>query len=157
MDGTLEMLRHTVATLAYRAGKAMRDAPPEFAEFRSTPDSPTPAQIVAHLHELFAWALTMSDGRPEWHTSEPLPWQEGIDRFFHALQEFDHRLASGEQLNVSAEKIFQGPIADALTHVGQLAMLRRLAGCKIPGENYFMANIMVGVVGFDQPKPVKEY
>ena len=158
METMLDLLRHTVATVAYRGGKAMRGAPAEFGGFKLTPDSPTPADIVAHLHDLFGWALQMCDGRREWRNSDPLPWQEGVDRFFSALQAFDDRLASGAPLGFDPRKIFQGPIADALTHVGQLAMLRRLAGCKIPGENYFAAHIETGVVAIDlQAPPVVEF
>ena len=157
MDGNIEMLRHTVATLAYRAGKSMRGAPPEFAEYKSAPDSRTPGQILAHMGDLFDWALGMCDGRHEWHDSPALPWEQGIARFFTALEVFDRRLASGARLGFAAEKIFQGPVADALTHVGQIAMLRRMAGYKMRGENYFKATIAVGVVGFEQPAPVVEF
>jgi hypothetical protein len=157
LDGTLEMLRHTVATLAYRGSKAMRGAPPEFAGYRSAPDSRTPAEILAHMGDLFDWALWMCDGRQEWHDSPPLPWDEGVARWFAALEAFDRRLSSGEPLGFPAEKIFQGPIADALTHVGQLAMLRRMAGCKMRGENYFKAKIAVGRVGAEQADAVVEF
>lgn len=157
MDTSLEMLRHAVATVAYRANKAMRGAPPEFAECRCTPDSPTPAHIVAHLHDLFAWGMCLYEGRSEWRVSEPLPWQEGVDRFYAVLQRFDEKLAAGAPPGYPLERILQGPVADALTHVGQIAMLRRLAGCKIPGENYSVAEIRMGVVGQDQAAPVREF
>jgi hypothetical protein len=157
LDGTLEMLRHTVATLAYRGSKAMRGAPPEFAGYRSAPDSRTSGEILAHMGDLFDWALLMCDGRQEWHDSPPLPWDEGVARWFAALEAFDRRLSSGEPLGFPAEKIFQGPIADALTHVGQLAMLRRMAGCKMRGENYFNAKIAVGRVGAEQADAVVEF
>lgn len=157
MDGTLEMLRHTVATLAYRGAKAMRDAPAEFAEYKSAPDSRTPAEILAHMGDLFDWALGMCDGRHDWHNSPPLAWDQGVARFFAALEAFDGRLRSGAVLGFPAEKIFQGPIADALTHVGQIAMLRRMSGCKMRGENYFAAKIEAGRVGFEQAAPVVEF
>jgi len=157
MDGTLEMLRHTVATLAYRGSKAMRGAPEEFATYRSAPDSRTPAEILAHMGDLFDWALGMCDGRQVWHDSPPLAWQDGMARFFAALEAFDQRLASGTPLALPAEKIFQGPVADALTHVGQIAMLRRMAGCKMRGENYLVASIGVGRVGVEQAAPVWEF
>jgi hypothetical protein len=157
MDGKLEMLRHTVATLAYRGAKAVRGAPAEFAAFRAAPDSRTPAEILAHMGDLLDWALRMCDGRKEWHNSPALAWDEGAARFFTALEAFDKRLASGEPLGYPAEKIFQGPIADALTHVGQIAMLRRMAGCKMRGENYFVAHIEAGRVGAAQAAPVVEF
>jgi hypothetical protein len=157
MDGTLEMLRHTVATLAYRGGKAMRGAPAEFARYRSASDSRTPAEILAHMGDLFDWALGLCDGRHEWRNSPPLEWDEGMARFFAALEAFDRRLGSGAPLGFPAEKIFQGPIADGLTHVGQIAMLRRMAGYKMRGENYFAAKIEAGRVGAEQAAPVIEF
>lgn len=157
MDGTLEMLRHTVATLAYRGGKAMRGAPAEFARYRSASDSRTPAEILAHMGDLFDWALGLCDGRHEWRNSPPLEWDEGMARFFAALEAFDRRLGSGAPLGFPAEKIFQGPIADGLTHVGQIAMLRRMAGAPVRGESYFMARISIGQVGPDQPPARREF
>ncbi len=157
MDGKLELLRHTVATLAYRGAKAMRGTPAEFAEYKSAPDSRTPAEILAHMGDLFDWALGMCDGRQVWHDSPPLAWDEGVARFFLALDAFDRRLSSGAALAIPAEKLFQAPIADALTHVGQIAMLRRMAGCKMRGENYFVAKIEIGRVGLAQAAPVVEF
>jgi hypothetical protein len=157
MDGKMEMLRHAVATLAYRGAKAVCGAPLEFAGYRSAPDSRTPAETLAHMGDLFDWALGMCDGRHEWHNSAPLAWDEEVARFFAALEEFDRRLSSEAALVFPAEKLFQGPIADALTHVGQIAMLRRMAGCKMRGENYVAAKIEVGRVGVEQAAAVVEF
>ena len=128
-DGKITLLRHTVATLAYRGGKALRGAPPEFAGYGSR----TPGQILAHICDLFDWALKMADGKHEWHDSQPREWDADIARFFAGLEAFDRRLASGVPLAVAPERLFQGPVADALTHVGQIAMLRRMAGCAMKG------------------------
>ena len=151
------MLRHTVATLAYRAGKALRGAPPEFADFRAGPGSRTAVEILSHMGDLFDWALGMADGRHEWRPAPPRSWDREVERFFAALEAFDRRLASDAPLGFSAEKLFQGPIADALTHVGQINYLRRLAGCPVRGENYVRAEIAVGRVGADQAAPVSEF
>ena len=148
-------LRHSVATLAYRASKAVRGAPPEFAEFDGA--GRKPIQILAHMGDLFDWALSMANGKQVWQEHKPLEWDAEAERFFAALEAFDRRLASGEPPAVSEEHLFQGPIADALTHTGQLAMLRRLAGCPISGENYFRSEIAVGRVGVDQAAPVQEF
>jgi len=144
------MLRHTLATLAYRGGKAVRGAPEGFAAFDAWPGARTPGQILAHLGDLFDWACALADGHHVWHDSEPLPWDEEVARFFASLERFDRRLADSEPLGYPAEKLFQGPVADALTHVGQIAMLRRMAGAPIRGENYFKADIQAGRVGADQ-------
>lgn len=146
----VEMFRHTVATLAYRAAKTMRGAPAGFAEFRPGPTSNTPMRIVAHMADLLAWSLTMLKGEAKWHSSDPQTWDAECGRFFVALESLDQALESDEPIKGDLGKIFQGPVADALTHTGQLAMLRRLSGAPMKGENYTRADIQIGRVGFDQ-------
>jgi hypothetical protein len=156
-DPARQLLRHTVATVAYRGGKALRSAPESFATF-TLGDSPrTPANILAHMGDLLDWALSMARGEAAWRNSQPLAWNAEVTRFFTSLKKFDDYLASPEPLRSPADGLFQGPIADALTHIGQLAMLRRLAGCPIKGENYFKAEIAAGRVGADQSAPRREF
>jgi hypothetical protein len=157
MTDSRTLLRHTLATVAYRGAKAIRNADPIFANHGAPESSRTPAKILAHIGDLMEWGLSMADGRREWHDSSPLAWDKECARFFTALKNFDDYLASDKPLQVSAEKLFQGPIADALTHIGQLAMLRRMAGVPIKGENYFVAEITVGRVGAEQAPPRKEF
>jgi len=152
-----QLLRHTIATLAYRGGKAVCGAPASFAEFRASETTRTPGQILAHIGDLLDWALSVAEGRERWHNSAPLPWEREIERFFSALGKFDGYLSSGGQLHVSPEKLFQGPVADALTHVGQINLLRRLAGIPVRGENYFVAEITTGRVGPNQAAPKHEF
>lgn len=149
-DDKRELLRHTVATLAYRGGKAVTGAPPEFKDFRVAEGSRTPGEILAHIGDLLDWALSIAVGKQTWHNSTPLPWEVETARFFAALEAFDSYLASDQPLGSPVEKLFQGPIADALTHVGQITMLRRIAGGPIKGENYYRAEIESGRVGADQ-------
>jgi len=156
-DPTRQLLRHTLATVAYRAGKALRGAPESFAAFTLGGSPRTPANILAHLGDLFNWALSMACGEAAWHDSQPLAWDAEVARFFASLKKFDDYLASQEPLRSSSEGLFQGPIADALTHIGQIAMLRRLAGCPIKGENYFKAEITLGRVGVEQAAPRREF
>jgi hypothetical protein len=156
-DTKREMLRHTVATLAYRGAKAVRGAPDSFAIFKASATTRTPAEILAHIGDLLDWALSIAKGNETWNNAEPLPWNQEIERFHAALAAFDEYLASDGKLSASCERIFQGPIADALTHVGQIAMLRRLAGEPIKGENYSRAKIEAGHVGADQAKPKREF
>ena len=134
-----------------------RGAPDGFSDFQIAPGSRTPGQIFAHIGDLLDWALSMATGKQEWHDSAPLPWDKTTERFCSALETFDSYLGSEQPLGVSSEKMFQGPIADALTHVGQIAMLRRLAGAPVKGENYFRAGIVAGRVGPDQAAPVQEF
>lgn len=155
MDPKRDLLRHTVAVVAYRASRALDGAPDTFAGFSGA--GRTPAQILAHMGDLFDWALSIAQGRESWRNSEPLPWPEEKQRFFAALQAFDAALAAPEPLAGEIERLFQGPIADALSHVGQIAMLRRLAGCKIPGENYYRANIAAGRAVAEQVAPVRTF
>jgi hypothetical protein len=151
--GTTISLRHALATLAYRLSAAVTDAPPEFAKFGPGPDPRTPERILAHMGDLMDWALTLVDGNQKWNNSDPLPWTGEVARFFAALSALDRKLAATEVPPDTANRLFQGPIADALTHTGQIAMLRRLAGCPIRGENYFVADIRIGRTGIDQPPP----
>ena len=155
MTDSRVFLRHTLATVAYRGAKAIRNAGPGFAGHGSAETPRTPAKILAHIGDLMDWGLSMADGRREWKDSSPLAWEKECERFFLALEKFDDYLASDKPLGVSAEKLFQGPIADALTHIGQLAMLRRMAGVPMKGENYFVAEITVGRVGADQAAAAK--
>jgi hypothetical protein len=152
-----ELLRHTLATLAYRGGKAITNAPEGFNSFRVNETTRTPEEILAHIGDLLDWGLSIAMGKQTWHTSTPLPWNEEIARFFAALVTFEAYLASDEPLHEPEEKLFQGPIADALTHVGQIAMLRRIAGGPIKAENYFRAQIESGRVGPEQAKPRVEF
>ena len=156
-DSARTLLRHTVATLAYRSAKVLRDAPVDFATFNVATGTRTPGAILAHMGDLMDWALTSADGRPEWHDTPASLWGAEVERFFAALARLDARLADPEALGVSAERLFQGPIADALWHVGQIALLRRLAGGPVRGENYFVADINVGLVTRDQPPSIREF
>jgi hypothetical protein len=151
------LLRHTLATVAYRGHKAVSDAPADFAEFHVAATSRTPGQILAHISDLFDWALALADGQHRWQNSTPLPWEQEIARFFDGLRNLDQRLASEAPLECLPEKLFQGPVADALTHIGQIAMLRRLAGAPGRAENYFKADISAGRVGPDQSRPRVEF
>jgi hypothetical protein len=152
-----DLLRHSLATIAYRAAKSLRDAPDSFRDFRSGESTRTPGQILAHMGDLLDWALSMAKGKQAWHDSQPLAWQPECERFFDALRRFDEYLESNEPLRASPEKLFQGPVADLLNHAGQLALLRRLAGIPIKGENYYVADIATGRVGPDQPPPKREF
>jgi hypothetical protein len=151
-----QLLRHTLATLAHRAGKTLRDAPESFATYSTGEKGRTPVHILAHMGDLLDWALSIAQGKQAWHDFEPLPWPEEVKRFFKTLEDFDGFLASGAPLAASPEKLFQGPIADALTHTGQMAMLRRMAGCPIRRENYYRAEIVAGRAGHDQAAPLRE-
>ena len=157
MDASREFLRHTLATLAYRGGKALREAPEGFADFSAGPGSRSAGQVLAHVGDLLDWALSIARGQQAWRDSAPLPWTRESKRFHAALQAFDDYLASGAPLGAPVEQLFQGPIADALTHVGQIALLRRLAAAPVRGENYFKADIAAGRLGPDQGAPRREF
>jgi hypothetical protein len=156
-DPSRNLLRHALATLSYRGGKTLRDAPESFARFQIAQGSRTPEEILAHIGDLFDWALSLVEGREAWHNSQPLAWSKEIDRFFRVLAEFDSYLASDQPLAAPPEQLFQGPVADAFTHVGQIAFLRRLAGIPVKPENYFVAKITVGCVGAEQAAAVREF
>jgi hypothetical protein len=157
MDETRAFLRHTVATVAYRGGKAVRGAPASFASFSGDGSDRTALKILAHLGDLYDWALTQAQGAEAWKDSAPLDWDREAERFFAALERFDAYLASDAPLAASAEKLFQGAIADSLTHIGQLAILRRLGGAKMKSENYAKADIVAGRVGPQQTAARREF
>lgn len=150
-------LRHALATLAYRAGKTVRGTPEAFGQYRPAPDSPSSVEILAHMGDLMDWVLRMIQGEPTWTTAAPLPWEQEIARFFAALKTLDDYLAAGRPISWEPARVFQGGIADALTHTGQLAMLRRLSGYKMKGENYARAEIVAGRVGLDQTPADPKY
>jgi len=152
-----ELLRHALATLAYRGGKAVRGAPDSFAAFHLAATSRTPVQILAHIGDLLDWALSLARGQQVWKESPPLAWQDEVSRFYDGLQQLDAQLASQDPQGASIEQVLQGPIADALTHVGQLTLLRRLAGSPVRGENYLRADIAAGRVGPEQVPPRREF
>jgi hypothetical protein len=156
-DPKRELLRHTVATVAYRGGKAVRNPPAGFADFQAGAGTRTPRQILAHIGDLFDWALSIVMGRQTWHDSSPLPWEQEVERFFATLKKFDDHLASPEAVPAPIEKLFQGPVADALTHVGQIVILRRLAHAAVTSENYYDADIEKGRVGAAQTTPKREF
>jgi hypothetical protein len=151
------MLRHTVATLAYRGGKALRGAPAGFEGFRPAEGSRSAGEILAHVGDLLDWALSLANGAEKWHNSPAIEWGAGTARFFAALKALDDRLASSEPPGRPAEMIFQGPIADSLTHIGQISMLRLMAGAPVKGENYSRARIAAGTVGAEQAEPRAEF
>jgi hypothetical protein len=154
-DPKRELLRHTLATVAYRGGKAVRNAPEGFAQFDGV--GKPPGKLLAHIGDLLDWGLSMADGTRQWHDSTPLPWNDEVKRFFATLKKFDDYLASDRPLEAPAEKLFQGPVADSLTHVGQIAMMRRLAGVPMKSENYYQADVVAGKVGPEQTPPKREF
>lgn len=157
MTSDRAFFRHVLAALAYRATKPLRDVPPGFAAFPPGETVRTAAQILAHLGDLLEWAASAAEGTPQWRPLPSRDWAADVERFYAALARLDARLASDVEVPVPLERVFQGPIADAFTHVGQLSLLRRQAGAPVRGENFFVADIQPGRVGFDQPPPVREF
>lgn len=152
-----DLLRHLVATLAYRAAKVLRDAPSDFATVAVGPTTRRPVQIVAHLADLMAWANTFLQGEVRWTAAGSEDWNVEVPRFFSGLAALDRELANDSTPLDSVEQIIQGPLADALTHVGQLALLRGMAGAPVRPESYARAEIVAGSVGLEQAAPRREF
>lgn len=152
-----EFLRHTVATLAYRAEKVLRDVPDGFADLRASPTTRTPFQILVHLGDLLEWGERMARGERRWQHVPCRDWLEARERFFRGLGALDRALAASDAAGSTDQAIFQGPVADALTHVGQLAMLRGMAGTPVRPESYARAEIKVGIVGTEQSSQRTEF
>lgn len=151
------LLRHTVATLAYRAGKVLRDAPDGFADVRMSSASRSAMEIVSHLVDLLAWGERLARGESRWEAGEITDWSTGVERFFAGLQALDAAFADPVNTSFPADTIFQGPIADALTHVGQLSMMRGVAGRPVRPESYARATIEAGRVSRAQAPPGREF
>ena len=156
-DGARQLLRHTLATLAYRAEKVLRDAPEGFVNARPSPASRTPLEIASHLGDLMEWGESLARGESRWRPAPAASWAAARDRFFGALAALDAAVAADLPESRPTAVIFQGPIADALTHVGQLAMLRGMAGSPVRPESYARAEIRVGSTGREQPSPRAEF
>jgi hypothetical protein len=156
-DASRAFLRHAVATLAYRGAKAIRGAPASFADFRSAQGGNSPLVILRHIGDLLEWSLRIAKGDERWQEAKPVSWEEETKLFFAGMKAFDDFLASDAGLAFPAEKIFQGAIADALTHVGQITALRRLSGSPMKAENYFQADIVIGRVGPEQTPAKREF
>jgi hypothetical protein len=153
----LHFLRHSLATLAYRAGKAVRGAPADFSTVRASESTRTAGEILAHMDDLMEWAGTYERAEWVWREQPAGKWDDDVARFFSGLSALDAALAKSPPTNAAADRLFQGPIADALTHTGQITVLRRIAGSPVRGENYSRADIRVGTVGQEQPTPRKEF
>jgi hypothetical protein len=156
-DADRDLLRHMIATLAYRGGKALRGAPDDFGAFRPVGALNTPLAVLAHVGDLIQWTHRWCDGDEDaYRVTEPTSWNGEVARFFDALADLDTRVVSGP-IAAPLERLFQAPIADAFTHVGQIALLRRMAGAPVLGEAYRHAPIAVGRVGPDQGPPGREF
>jgi hypothetical protein len=156
VDVKREVLRHVVATVAYRGGIAVSGAPENFAAFRVSGGVRAPGEILAHIGDLLEGSLHLLKGEMVYLASSPLPWGEEVSRFFSAAKRLDDYLESGAPLACPVEKLIQGPVGDALTHVGQIVMLRRVAGSPARAESYFTAEITPGMINEETFRKVDE-
>jgi hypothetical protein len=156
-DGSAQaVVRHLAATLAYRAAKVLHAAPAEFATTAFGAATRRPVQIVGHMADLMAWAISLARGEYTWKAEGGEDWDTEVQRFFANLEAMDRELADSTFAG-SLEQLIQGPLADALTHVGQLAMLRGMAGSPVRPESYARAEVVIGRVGPSQSAPRREF
>ena len=156
-DPARVVLRQLAATLAYRAAKVLRDVPPGFASRDFGDATRQPVKIVAHMGDLMSWGVSIANGGYEWKPGGGDDWQTEVDRFFNGLAALDEVLAADGEFKGDINKLIQGPLADALTHVGQLAMLRGMIKAPVKPESYARAVITPGRVGRDQALPKAEF
>jgi hypothetical protein len=156
-DSERAFLRHVVATLAYRGAKALRGAPEGFDTYKASPTTRTPVEILAHIGDLLDWVLALASRGHQYKDSRPLPWEDEKVRFHAALQALDAYLAGDGPLVTPWQQLFQGGLADALTHTGQINMLRRMHGLPVKGESYARADIVPGRVGEEQTPADPKY
>jgi hypothetical protein len=154
-DPKRALLVHFLAALAYRTQKALRGAPTEFALFEAGNRSRPPQELVRHMTDVLGYARTCLTGGT--YRALPLPTMaDEVQRFHDVLQDLGKLLMSGAPLGViTEEQLLQGPFADAMTHAGQLALLRRLAGEPVPPESFVDAAIRSDRLGPDQPEPAR--
>jgi hypothetical protein len=154
MDDKYALLRHFLAALAYRTQKALRDAPPDFAMFEAGGGVRHPAELVRHMTSVLGYARTYFVGGQ--YPAEALPTlSDEVERFHDMLQDLARHLEQGTPLReITPERLLQGPLADAMTHAGQLALLRRLAGSPVPPENFTLADVDAARLGVEQMEPV---
>jgi hypothetical protein len=157
MNEIRQFLRHATATIAYRGAKTLRGAPAEFAHFRAAPGTRTPLEILSHIGDLLEVSAARLRGPTQWRQAPLDTWERQVARFHAALASIDEALAAEAPIEVPLDRWYQGPFADALTHVGQLAMLRRMSGAPMKGEAYFYADIRPGRVGPDQTPAESKY
>jgi len=157
IDPARAALRQLAATLAYRAAKVLRDAPPEFGQRNFGDATRQPVTIVAHMADLMTWGVSIANGGYAWQPAGSTDWPTEVERFFSGLAALDAAIATDGEFPGSIDKLIQGPLADALTHVGQLAMLRGMAGMPVRPESYARAVITPGRVGLDQEPPRAEF
>ncbi|MBT8487016.1 MAG: hypothetical protein KJO43_15670 [Phycisphaerae bacterium] len=156
MSDDQHLLRHMLAVIAYRGGNVLRNAPADFGATRIRDDTRSAVEILAHINDVLYWGLTKVQGDPVLNERPAGKWRQQLDDFYDLLARFDETLRSMDELPCSPARLLAGPLADTLTHIGQLATLRKLAGSPVRGESYFAADIETGRVGPDQAAPVKE-
>jgi len=156
MDRDRELLKHFLAAIAYRTQKALRDAPDHYPTFSAGNRVRTPLEILHHMTSLMGYVRTFFVGGQYPRTLEPLPtFKEEIARFHEMIEAVGTLLASDAKPSISTEQLLQGPFADTMTHVGQLAMLRRLADAPVRPENFVFADIRAERLHANQPPPAK--
>ncbi len=153
MNESRALLRHFLAALAYRTQKALRDAPPEYAEFRAAPNVRTPHELLQHMTSVMGYARTLFLGG-EWRPERVDSFAAEIQRFHEVLEDLGRCVDTMPLRDGLVDaQLLQGPFADAMTHAGQLAMLRRLCGSPVPSENFVFAKVNGDNLSADQPDP----
>ncbi len=154
MDDERQLLKHFLAAIAYRTQKALRDAPASYATYRAAPGVRTPHELLFHMTSVLGYARTHFVGGAYRPSAKPTMAEE-VERFHEMLEDLGTHLEEGTPLRgTTPERLLQGPFADAMTHAGQLAMLRRLAGSPIPPENFIEAEITDANLGPKQAEAV---
>ena len=150
---TTRILRHLVATIAFRASRALRDTPEDFESVRLAEGGMTARELLLHLSNVMSFALATVSGT-ERIRHDAVKWPQEVERFYSLLAQIDTRLAEGASVLAGMDlKLVQGPLADALTHVGQLHAMRRMTGSPVPPTNYIQVEVQAGRIALkDQPE-----
>jgi len=153
MTESRRLLQHFLAALAYRTQKALRGAPESFADFRAGTNVRTPRELLMHMTSLMGYARTLLHGG-RYEPPRVDTFSEEITRFHGMLGALLDDFADPTlEARITDQQFLQGPLADAMTHAGQLAMLRRLAGAPVASENFIYANISPRNLTENQAEP----
>src|SRR5216117_1871639 len=156
MDRDRALLRHFLGAIAYRTQKALRDAPAHYPAFSAGNRVRTPVELIRHMTSLMGYVRTLFQGGSYPVKPEPLPsFTAEVERFHEMVEAVGTLLASNAKCSISTEQLLQGPFADTMTHVGQLAMLRRLADAPVAPENFIYPDIRDDRLHADQPPPAR--
>lgn len=111
--------------------------------FRPADDVMSIRELVKHIWGLVNWVRISVQGEPHRRPMEIVSVRSDILEMLHELRTAVSEMNDDELSEVTIEgnplwNIINGPVSDALTHVGQINSFRRLNGNPVPRANVFL-------------------